>query len=30
MAGAILAEHAVPFDENFEWGKEYEIFLFYC
>ena len=24
MAGAILAEHGVPFDENFEWGKEYE------
>ena len=24
MAGAILAEHAVPFEEAFEWGKEYE------
>ena len=22
MAGASLAEHAVPFEENFEWGKD--------
>jgi hypothetical protein len=27
MAGASLAEHAVPFEENFEWGKEYETCL---
>jgi hypothetical protein len=29
MAGAVMAEHAVPFDETFEWGKEYESCLKY-